>query len=207
MLARIILHYGYMFIFAGVVIEGDATLVTAAFLARRGEFSLWSVILTALIATTLANQLVYLVAHREGRALADRLAAREPRFARVESWVRQRGGWLLFLSRFVVGSRTAIPVACAVSGMEARRFFLLNLAGAITWTAVFSYVGYSGTRELRRLVREVRLHELPVAAFIVLALIGYLLWRGREKKPRSNGVPLELRPPASPSARDQSQNG
>jgi len=194
MLARIILHYGHMLIFAGVAMEGDATLVTAAFLAHRGEFSLWSVILTALIATTLTNQFVYLVARHQGRALADRLAAREPRFARIEEWVRHKSGLLLFLSRFVIGGRTAIPVACAVSGMEARRFFLLNLAGAIAWTAIFSYVGYSGTHELRRLVREVRLHELPVAAFIVLALVGYLLWRGREKKPhRPNGVPREGR--------------
>jgi membrane-associated protein len=194
MLARIILHYGYIFIFAGVAMEGDATLVTAAFLAHRGEFSLGSVILTALIAAILTNQLVYLVAHHQGRALADRLAAREPRFARIEGWVREKAGLLLFLSRFVIGGRTAIPVACAVSGMDARRFFLLNLAGAIAWTAIFSYIGYSGTHELRQLVREVRLHELPVAAFIVLALVGYLLLRGREKKPRPpKGVPLEAR--------------
>jgi membrane protein DedA with SNARE-associated domain len=192
MLARIIVHYGYVFIFAGVAMEGDATLVTAAFLAHRGAFSLWRVILTALIATVLTNQFVYLLARHKGRAWADRLAAREPRFARMEAWVRHKGGWLLFLSRFVIGGRTAIPLACALSGMDARRFFLLNLAGAIAWTAIFSYVGYSGTHELRRLVREVRLHELPVAAFIVLALIGYLLWRGRDKKPeRSKGVPLE----------------
>jgi membrane protein DedA with SNARE-associated domain len=194
MLARIILHYGHLFIFSGVAMEGDATLVTAAFLAHRGKFSLWSVMLTALSATILTNQFVYLVARHKGRALADRLAAREPRFARIEAWVCRSGGLLLFLSRFVIGARTAIPVACAVSGMKARRFFLLNFAGAVAWTAVFSYVGYSGTHELRRLVREVRVHELPVAAFLVVALVGYLLWRGREKKPhRPSGTPIEAR--------------
>ncbi|SRR5579871_2120559 len=185
MLARLILRHGYLLIFAGVALEGDATLATAAFLAHRGEFSLAYVIATAMVAATFGNEVVFWIFNGRGHAFADRLAAKDRRFARAEEWVRKRGGLLLFLSRFIIGFRTAIPAACAVSGMPAARFFFFNASGAIVWTLVFAYIGFAGTYEIRRLVREIRLHEVPIGAFLVFLLAGYVLIRGREKTPPS----------------------
>lgn len=177
MLAHTILHYGYLFIFAGVALEGDATLVTAAFLAHRGHFSLPIVMIIAVVGATLTDQVIYLAVCRKGHALLDRLAAREPRFARAELWVRDRGGLLLFLSRFILGFRTLIPAACAAAGMDGGRFFVINVAGAIAWSVIIGYAGYSGDHAVRRLVREIRLHEVPVAAVLLLCVVCYLLVR------------------------------
>ena len=51
-----LLHYGYFFVFLGTVFEGDATLLTAAFLARRGHLDLLWVLALATLATLLADE-------------------------------------------------------------------------------------------------------------------------------------------------------
>jgi hypothetical protein len=56
MLADIILRYGYALVFVSAAVEGDATLLTATFLAHRGYLQLDLVIVVAAAATVAINQ-------------------------------------------------------------------------------------------------------------------------------------------------------
>src|SRR5262245_15043532 len=111
MLAEALIRYGYVVVFASAAFEGDATLVTAAFLAHRGYLHLDVVIVVPAAATAAINQVYFWLGRRHGQRHAD--AMRQDRiYERVLQWVRRYNLFLVLSSRFIFGFRIAIPAAC-----------------------------------------------------------------------------------------------
>jgi len=218
-----LLHYGYVIVFFGTILEGDATLLAASFLAHRGYFRLPLVIAVATLATTLVNQVFYTLARRHGSAFLEKRSAADPRFAKVAGWVRHKGSWLLLASRFLWGLRAAIPAACGATGMRPWVFLLLNLAGAIVWSIPVALAGYAGAHSIRGILRDLKHSEWPIAFGVMLGVAALVWWRthGEEwkeswktvREPEAAGVlsvevlaqphphtPRLLRPPGEPDA-------
>jgi membrane protein DedA with SNARE-associated domain len=177
-----LLHYGYLFVFAGTIVEGDATLLTAAFLAHRGYFKLSWVLLIAALSTAAASHVYYLIARRNGPALLETVGKGNAKLERIVAWSRRSGGLLLVGSRFMIGLRTLIPVVCGATGMSASRFIGWNVTGAVLWAAAFGSAGYLGGHLVSAVVGDIRRHERLLAGILGAATLGYVLWRthGRE---------------------------
>src|SRR5262245_7776290 len=83
-------RYGYGMVFGASAVEGDATLVTATFLAHRGYFRLGIVILTAALGTVAVNNIYFWTARTHRR----RLPAGAPHsrvYTRVTGWIARYG--------------------------------------------------------------------------------------------------------------------
>lgn len=182
MIENELLHYGYLFVFLGTIVEGDATLLTAAFLAHRGYFRFSLVLLIAALTTIVASQIYFLTARRAGAKMLDTMGARGGKTQRIIAWSHKHAGLLLVASRFMIGFRTLIPVICGATGMGTMRFAIWNAAGAGIWTAVFGAVGYLGGQALSIFFKDIRNYEKPLAAMMALAIISLILWltHGRE---------------------------
>ncbi|MEZ5352495.1 MAG: DedA family protein [Bryobacteraceae bacterium] len=182
MIENELLRYGYLFVAAGTVLEGDATLLAAAFLAHRGYLRLSWVLAVAGCSTLAASQIYYLLARRAGERWLEAPASSEslsssPRMRKIIAWSRERGGLLLLASRFMVGFRTLIPVVCGATGMPPGRFFAWNLGGAAIWSLAFGYAGYAGGHVLTLLVDDARRHEWFVAMLLGAGVTLAILWR------------------------------
>lgn len=163
----------------GTLVEGDATVITAAFLAHRGYLSLPWVCFVAGLMTTLQSLALYEIALRRGGAIAEGPSRTAQRIQRVLGWVRARGGLLLFASRFLLGVRSAAALACGVAGMPRARFFWTNLAGAAVWSAVFAAIGYSGGHLFTILVDDVQRYEWTIATLLAASVTVGVLWKTR----------------------------
>lgn len=171
MLQHALLKYGYLILFGGTMVEGDGVLLTAAFLAHRGYLNILFVILVAALANATADLFYYAIARRRGREFFARRAASDPRFAKVNAWIEDRGPMLLFASRFMWGFRIAIPAACGAAGMRRRTFVAVNAAGSITWALAFGIAGYALGNSLSVLLADVRRFEWYVAGAVLLAVL------------------------------------
>lgn len=170
-------EYGYLVVFLGSIIEGDGTLAVAAFLSHQGYLSLVLVILTAVVATTLANEGYFHAARLRGKAAFACRVSESPRYARLQHWVTRRGGLLLLLSRFLWGFRIAVPAICGVVGMSPLRFFLVNLSGALIWGVVVGLIGYGSGRFVGNLSASVRSHGEPILLTLIgIAVVSALIW-------------------------------
>jgi phosphatidylglycerol lysyltransferase len=187
-----LIRYGYLVLFAGVAVEGDAFLLAAAFLAHRGYLSLGWVIVVSAFATLTADQIYYQLARWRGREAFARRAAGDPRFARVRLWLEKRGTLLLFLSRFMYGFRIAIPVSCGAIGMPAGRFTAVNLAGSLIWAAVFGLAGYAFGNALEVVVADLVAYERVIAVVLLVVSAVVVALRSHELKARI----LALRAPS-----------
>jgi membrane protein DedA with SNARE-associated domain len=177
-----LLHYGYLFVFVGAILEGDATLLTASFLARRGYLLFQPVILVAGTATIAANQVYFEFARRQGPRILNAYPAAQPRVAKISAWVPRFGGPVVLASRFMFGLRTLVPMVCGASGMSQWRFAAWNVAGAILWAGTFGAAGYLGAHALTIALSDIRRHEVTLAAGIAVIAVALTAWvtRGRD---------------------------
>jgi membrane protein DedA with SNARE-associated domain len=178
MFAHLILRYGYAMIFLAAAAEGDATLLTATFVARRGYLRLGLVMLVAATATIAINQVYFWLGRRYGPM---RLAAtREHRASsRVAGWV-EHGLPLVVGSRFVYGFRIAIPAACGGTRMSPLTFSLGDVIGSMLWVAVIGGGGYAIGHVLTVLVDDLRAHEWWIADMLFCGALVLLARSGRD---------------------------
>jgi membrane protein DedA with SNARE-associated domain len=179
MLTTELLRYGYVLLFVAAAVEGDASLLTATFLAHRGYFSLAGVIATAAMATSCANQVYYWLGRRHARSALDRLHSHRL-FGWLHKSLSQHSPLLLFISRFLYGLRIAIPLGCGAVGMSPFIFLGLDIAGALLWSTVIGLAGWAIGHGLEVLLGDVRRHEGLVAVGLLAVVLLILAFRGRD---------------------------
>lgn len=187
-----LIRYGYLLLFAGVAVEGDAFLLAAAFLAHRGYLNLGWVIAVAVLATVTADQVYYYLARTRGREAFARRVASDSRFERVSRWLERRGTLLLFLSRFLYGFRIAVPVSCGAMGMPPLRFAWVNLAGSVVWAVCFALAGFAFGNALEVVLVDVARYERVIALAILVIAAAVVAVRSHELRARV----LALRAPS-----------
>jgi membrane protein DedA with SNARE-associated domain len=157
------IDYGYVLVFFGSLVEGDATLMTAAFLSHQGHLSFLGVLATAALASTLLNEAVYHLSRTRSRQYFERKISKHPKYGRVQDWIRGRSVLLLLFSRYIFGFRLAIPAACGVTGMRPSVFSSLNALGAALWVIPLGFLGYAFGAAIQRFWHGVREYEWHIA--------------------------------------------
>jgi phosphatidylglycerol lysyltransferase len=165
----LLLKYGYLLLFAGVIVEGEAFLFAGAFLASRGYFNLPTVALVALGANTLSAQFYYSAARVRGPKWFATRFPEKSAYRKIIDWVSQHNNILLLLSRFLFGFRMIIPAACGAIGMPLARFAVLNLIAGILWVIPTALVGYYFGENATQLLKNARHYT---TAFLIIVATG-----------------------------------
>lgn len=177
---ELLLDYRYIIVFFGSIFEGDATLLGASFLAHRHVMSFAAVLITATVASTLWNELVFYFSRRKGKGFLDRRVAHHPRYQRVQQWVSRRSILLLLFSRYIFGFRLAIPVACGATDMRGRVFTAINAAGAVMWAVPIGLTGFFLGNVVDVFWHGLRRWEWHIACAAVVLLTTVLAWKDPE---------------------------
>ncbi len=170
----LLLKYGYVLLFLGVAVEGEAFLLAAAFLVHRGLLSLPLVVAVAVAANTLTDQVYYHLARRRGRAWLEKRHGERPIYRRVLALMDRHAPALLVGSRFAYGFRILIPAACGVLGMGLLRFTVLDVLAGGLWAGTVAVVGARGAAAADVVLGQLRQAEKVVALAVLLAPAAWL---------------------------------
>jgi membrane-associated protein len=124
-----------------------------------------------------------------GHALGERAFSGRYRFFRLQylqqtqQFFRRHGGFTVFLSRFVPIVRTFAPFVAGIGRMPYGRFQAFNVAGAVSWVALFVFGGFA-FGNLPIVKDNFGIVTLLIIAVSLLPLVGLLL---RER--RGPGAP------------------
>jgi phosphatidylglycerol lysyltransferase len=167
----LLVKYGYVLLFLGVAVEGEAALLAAALLAHRGLLSLPIVMLVAIAANSLADQAYYFAARSRGRGWLERRFGQSPHYGRLLGLMERHAPWLLMVSRYAYGLRILIPAACGALGMRRRVFVPLDLLASVAWAVPMALVGFYGGLALESALVKLRHYEvlLGLAALVLPA--------------------------------------
>jgi len=105
-------------------------------------------------ASYLGDTTGFLIGHRVGRDFLIRhgslVGITEQRFARVEEYFKRRGGMTVLVGRFLGLVRPLAPFIASSSGMRYRDFAPYSVLGTGLWSALFTLLGYFGSRSIDR---------------------------------------------------------
>ena len=128
----------------GWLVHGELVLLAGGVAAERGDASLLAIIALAAGAAIAGDAVSFLLGRHLGRPFIERRVSRgAAHFARVDAFFARHGGKAVFLGRFTGFFRATMPFAAGSSGLGARPLLPFSIASAVTWTTVFTVVGYA----------------------------------------------------------------
>ena len=187
-----VLHYlafgrpiGYLLIFIGILIEGEAVLFTAMFLTHQGFFNLEYMLFWVLLGVIIGDMLWY------------RLGAYFnilPLFIRkwvngiavsfdLDNHLRQRTARTIFISKFTYGFNRPILIRAGSLRVPLRKFFKGDLTAALLWIPIIGGLGYASSEFFLFIKHYWRFAEITILLIIVafLFLVRYFSKMSKKK--------------------------
>jgi membrane-associated protein len=144
--------YAALFAFAMIdgffpAIPSESLVVSAGVFAASGEPNLAGIIATAALGAFAGDHISYLLGRTAGGRLLRRAQPGSRKAAALERGgrlLRDRGGTILIVCRYIPGARTAITLTAGAVAYPLRSFSLFDGIAALSWGAYSALVGYAG---------------------------------------------------------------
>jgi membrane protein DedA with SNARE-associated domain len=166
----------YLSLFVGMLIAGELVLLPAIYMSATGQLEIAYVICIA-IASTLIKDFGFYYA---GRTVPASALQRIPGHSTsklvkgLDTLFRQRGPEVLFLSKFVYGTRMIAQILAGVHAMPVRVYLIANTLGTAALTLALSVIAWSVTGTTRQFGDAVHSAELAFFLFVLIASIAYV---------------------------------
>lgn len=144
--------YLAVFVFVAIdgffpTIPGETLVVTSGVFAASGNPNLLAVIAVGAVGGFVGDHVSYAIGRSAGGRLIDRMrpgSRRRRPFDWASRALRERGGGVLVICRFVPGCRTAATLTTGTVRFPRREFAAFTAVGVACWATYFTLVGYVG---------------------------------------------------------------
>jgi membrane-associated protein len=166
-------------VFIGFVLPGETVVLLGGVLASTGRISLPVLLLVVVLAAIIGDSVGYEVGRRLGtRVLGLRLLRKhQTRIDSAQAFLRERGGWAVFIGRSTAFLRAVMPGLAGVSRMPYPRFLTFNAAGGLVWGVGVVLAGYFAGSSYARVEQLLGRSSAVLAALVVVAGLGFWLRR------------------------------
>ncbi|HVA35505.1 MAG TPA: DedA family protein [Stellaceae bacterium] len=178
--------WSYPITFAWTFFEGETFVLFAAFAAAEGLLSAPLLLVAAWLGSFAGDQCYFWI----GRRFGLRVLARQPKWReRVDTalaWLKRFDIWFILSFRFIYGVRNFSSFALGISGIDWRRFLILNFTAAGLWAAIFvgagDLTGHAVHKMLGQIARDFGFAMLAVFALVLVgAHLAHRLHRRRRR--------------------------
>ena len=156
----------------GLVIPGDATVLVAA-TGIQSDSEYFILIAAIIVGSLVGESIGFALGHAFGPAIQNSRAGRwigHKNWRAAERFLEHRGGWAIFISRFVPVLHSLVPLTAGLTGMEYRRFMLWTTPACIIWAGAYVTVGRTAA-----LTYEELSQSLHFAGFIFVGIIALFI--------------------------------
>lgn len=113
---------------------GDSVTIAGAIVAGEGNTTYIGVLLSATMGGLSGAMFLYYLGKIKGRRYFQHSKyVGETALVKVESWFSRFGDYIIILSRFVIGVRSAVSVAAGLGNVEPIRMTALTAASFVIW--------------------------------------------------------------------------
>ena len=174
----------YIALFAGMLIAGEVVLLPAIFLATTGRIDLLAVVSISLLATLISDAIWYALGRRFPAPVIHRLSGQfgDKFLNSIERIFNVGGGRILFLSKFVYGTRTLVQVLAGVHGLPFRNYLPINMAGVLAVIMVLILVSYAIVGMTVRIDEVMQRLQVAFLLFVIITVGGFFMFSRMMKK-------------------------
>lgn len=168
---------------AGLPIPGESSIMVAAIAASTGSLSIVAVLLVAMAAAILGDNLGYVCGRAFGRRAwtAGRIGKqkRELWLEDVDDFLDDHGATAVVVARWLPVARFVVPWLAGMNRMPWRRFFLYNAIGGIGWVLTVGMAAYVIGSTAKNAIAALGLVGL---IGLVIGLAGHAAWHRRQHR-------------------------
>ncbi len=154
----------------------------------RGQMQLGWLLLAGTVGSVIGNYFWYALGRKFGYRGLKPFVDRWGRWLTVDwqdveaitRFFHDRGGWVIFVFRFMPSFRTIISLPAGMAKMPRWRFLVATSAGTTIWNIILAGAGILLDRNFEQIDRYVG----PLAIATMVAVLGYYLYRVVTWKPR-----------------------
>lgn len=174
----------YIVLFIGLLFAGEALLLPAVYLALAGRLEMSYVVGIAMFSTVVSDMFWYYVgAHINQRFAKKLVAGRIQRgLEKLSAAFSRHSGRVLYLSKFVYGTRTTAQVLAGLNLMPLRKYISINFMGVFSLLAFIVILAYSIGATVENMESIVHTVEIGFLIFVVLIVIAHLIFGSYFKK-------------------------
>ena len=176
--ASAIALHPYIFVFIGLLLGGETVLLPAIYLAFVGVLKLSYVTMIMIVSTLVSDIIWYYVGMGALPFLSKRQMKPRVQHAvqNLSQMFQRNDSYVLFISKFIYGTRIAAQVLCGMHKMNFRKYIVVNTAGVLALMAVYSFVVYSVLETVDTLGgAKYRVHYTFIAIVVILVLIQVII--------------------------------
>jgi membrane-associated protein len=192
-----LIHYGglallLIVIFAetgliiGFIFPGDALLFTAGLLCGSDlAVNIWLLMITVALAAMGGNVVGYYTGKIFGTRLLlkkDTFFFKQRHFENSRDYYEKYGGIALIAGRFLPVIRTFVPILAGTIGINAWKFAIYNVAGALLWTGTLIPLGYLVGKQIPASVDNIEYFVLGITLVTMTIMVrGIIKFKRRSK--------------------------
>ena len=175
--------FGYLAVFLGTILEGEAILVAAGFFASRQYLDPLAVGVVAFAGAYLGHLFWFWLGRVHGVRLIERFPRMKRHFGKGVRVFERYGVTAIILTQWLYGLRITCTVIIGMSRIGLPKFLVYQAVSCALWVAVINATGYNFGRAIEIVLGRVEHIEKYGLLFIAVIAIGFWLWhRYKERK-------------------------
>ena len=178
---------GYLVLFLGSLIEGESVVLTAGFLCFKGYLSFPLAVLIAFFGSVSADQLLFFLGRLYGPSILRKKPSWQEKTDKVFDLLHRYNVWFIVGFRFVYGIRTISPFVIGASGIDIKRFAILNIIAGMIWAFLSVgagyLIGYFFSDVIDTIIEKfIQYQKIGITSIILIIVVFIFGKRWRQKK-------------------------
>ena len=160
-------------VLVGLVVPGDSIVLVASTAATSTEEYL-ALILVIVIGALIGETIGYFLGLYFGPAIQHSRLGRwvgHKNWTAAERFLDHRGGWAVFVSRFLPVLHSLVPLTAGIIGMRYGRFIAWTAPACVLWASVYVTVGRSAALSFEAMAESLHFAGYIFVGVIVLFIL------------------------------------
>jgi membrane protein DedA with SNARE-associated domain len=181
-------RFGYLAVFVGTFLEGEAILVMAGFFAERGHLSIAKVTLVGFAGAYVGHLFWFWLGRVHGVRLLDRFPRMKQHFGKGVRLFERYGAAAIIGTQWLYGVRITCAVIVGISRISIVKFLIYEAISCALWAVVIAYLGFYFGAAVNSLLGKAAHAEKWGLAILVAIAIAVWLWHRRKDKREAAAV-------------------
>jgi membrane protein DedA with SNARE-associated domain len=175
-------RFGYLAVFLGTFLEGEAILVIAGFFAERGRLGVVAVALIGFLGAYFGHLFWFWLGRRHGVRLLDRYPRMQRHFGNSIRMFERYGVAAIIVTQWLYGLRITCAVVVGISKISLIKFLIYEAISCMIWAVGVTALGYYFGAAVQTLLGRYEHAEKWGLLVIVLVAIALWLWHRKREK-------------------------
>ena len=175
-------QFGYLAVFFGTFLEGEAILVAAGFFASRGYLDVVGVAGVAFAGAYCGHLFWFWLGRAHGVKLLDRFPSMKRHFGKSVRFFERYGPAAIILTQWIYGVRITCAVIIGMSKIRLLKFLIYEAVSCALWAVVITALGFYFGRMIETLLGRVEHIEKYGLLIIVAIAVGFWLHHRRKER-------------------------